>query len=115
MSVGQSVIGSRSPVFTPARAEGVTLVTPGGRVLISTSDGSHSGPLPDAVEEAATADVFHRSHKLLALRVLAHLGLESEDLLQHLGRPAGLLPAIAEHLAEVLGPGQRIGARPGPS
>ena len=86
---------------------------PGSR--ISASEGSHSGPRHTRLKRSGPPARSTALTNVLALGVLAQLGLQPEHLLEQLGRAADLLAPLSQHPAEPLGPGDRRPRRPGPS
>ena len=74
--------------------------------------GSHSGPSHTRASRTGPAGRLDRLHEALALGVLAHLGVEPEQLGHELGEALGVGAPLVQHLGEVGGAGHL--ARPGP-
>ena len=100
--------GSWGRPHPPARA------TQAAGSRISSSGGQPLGPLPHPGQQRRSAGRLHRLDEALALGVLAHLGVEAEQLRHQLGQPAGLRPALVQHLGEVGGARAPRRRRPGP-
>src|SRR5689334_6575858 len=66
--------------------------------------------LPDLGQQLGTALALDPLNEPLALLVLLHLGVEADDLLQELGRPALLLAAVVERAVEAVAVGDEPGA-----